>query len=206
MEIKLYYMHRSRAIRPRWLLEELQLPYSLHPINVLGGEGNTPEYKKIHPLGQVPALEVDGQLLIESGAMCHWLADMNLHHELAPSLADPVRAKYEQWMYFVPGTLEPPAWTLLLHGALLPTEQRVSAIMPFAQTQYNSALAVVNAALQGRDYILGEKFSTADIMLASTLNWLPDALSTYPILQQYLQRIQQRSAFQRAAARPTESA
>jgi glutathione S-transferase len=69
MEIELYYTPHTRSLRPRWLLEELEIPYTIHPVDLFGGERNP-----THPLGSVPSMRVDGEWMIESGAMCHWLA------------------------------------------------------------------------------------------------------------------------------------
>ncbi|MCB1786287.1 MAG: glutathione S-transferase, partial [Gammaproteobacteria bacterium] len=75
MELVLYYQPGTRALRVRWVLEELALPYRLERIDLRKGEGNTHAYRAIHPLGQLPALQVDGEVMIESGAIVHWLAE-----------------------------------------------------------------------------------------------------------------------------------
>jgi glutathione S-transferase len=68
--MKLYFAPRTRAIRPRWLLEELGVPYELVKLDLTRQENNTPEYLAVNPLGEVPAL-VDGEVtLLESLASC----------------------------------------------------------------------------------------------------------------------------------------
>lgn len=84
MDIKLYYTPHTRAVRPRWLLEELNIPYQLEHIDLFAGEGQSRDYLKINPLGAVPAMEVDGEIMLESGAMCRWLTDRHIESELAP--------------------------------------------------------------------------------------------------------------------------
>ena len=108
MDIELYHTPQTRSSRPRWLLEELGTPYRLRSVDLFGGERNP-----AHPLGSVPAINIDGETLIESGAICHWLADRFLDKGLAPAMDDPRRARYEQWMFFVPATLEPVSYTHL---------------------------------------------------------------------------------------------
>jgi len=88
MDITLYYTPQTRAIRPRWLMEELGLEYKLQNIDLYAGEGETEEYKKINPLGAVPAMKIDGEVMLESGAMCHWMADYYADSKLAPAIQD----------------------------------------------------------------------------------------------------------------------
>lgn len=202
MQIVLHYTHRTRAIRPRWLLEELQVPYRLELVDLFGGGANTPEYRRIHPLGRVPALEIDGRIQLESGAMCHWLADRFPAAGLAPAAEDARRIAYEQWMFFVPGTLEPPAWLVTLHTKILPPAQRIEAVVPWARERYLEAVRVLDDALDGRTYLLGDRFSAADILVGSTLMWLPDALEPFVRLRDYVGRLRGREAFLRAASEP----
>jgi len=102
LEIELYYTPHTRSLRPRWLLEDLGIAYTLRPVDLFGGERNP-----AHPLGSVPAMRIDGETMFESVAMCHWLADRFPEKGLAPAVVDVSRRAYEQWMFFVPGTLEP---------------------------------------------------------------------------------------------------
>ena len=201
MDIELFYTPQTRASRPRWLLEELGVPYRLRPVDLFGGERNP-----VHPLGSVPAVRIDGETLIESGAICHWLADRFPDKALAPPLADPRRARYEQWMFFVPATLEPPAFDILLHTVILPEKHRVEAIVPFARKGHRRVLRMLAEELDHDGYLLGEDFSCADIMLGTTLTWLPEQLEDYPPLQAYTERVTSRPACQRAMAPIDETA
>jgi glutathione S-transferase len=96
MNIELYYAPQTRSIRPRWLLEELELPYMLHEMELFDETMRSREYRRIHPLGQIPALRIDGEIMIESVAMCHWLADQFLEKGLAPKHDSDLRKAYEQ--------------------------------------------------------------------------------------------------------------
>ncbi len=195
MDIELDYTPHTRAGRPRWLLEELEIPYHLRPIDLFGGERNPN-----HPLGWVPCARLDGEPLLESGAICQRLADRFPEKGLAPSLDDPRRTAYEQWMFFVPGSLEPPAFDLLLHTQVLPEKQRVEAIVPFATKRYQRVLGMLEKELDHDGYLLGDQFSAADIMVGTTLTWLPELLESYPSLLAYTQRVTARPAYRRAIA------
>ena len=200
MDIKLYHTPGSRSVRPRWLMEELGLEYELINVALFQGEGETKEYKKIHPLGQVPALDLNGDIMLESAAMCHWLTDSYDDHYLAPAMGDPARRQYEQWMSFSQASLEPWPWLAMLHGRFLPEDERVADIIPWANDRLVPALVILNDAMIGKDYLLGEQFTTADIMIGSTLLWIPQMLVNFPELLAYAQRLKQRPAYQRAMA------
>jgi glutathione S-transferase len=193
MEIELYYTPHTRSVRPRWLLEELAAPYSLRLVDLFGGEQNP-----IHPLGSVPAVRIDGETLIESGAICHWLADCFPEKNLALAPTDPRRAFYEQWMFFVPATLEPPAFDVLMHTQILPEKERVEAIVPYATKRYQRVLKMLAKELDHDGYLMGEQFTAADIMMTTTLSWLPELLEEHPSLLAYTQRATARPAYQRA--------
>ena len=117
---------------------------------------------------------------------------------LAPPIDDALRPAYEQWMFFAPGTLEPPAFEILLHTQILPEKDRVGEIVGFAEKDYRRVLRVLATQLDHDEYLLGPAFSCADIMISSTLDVLPDMLEPYPALQAYLQRATSRAAYARA--------
>lgn len=195
MKLKLYGLKKTRSMRVQWLLEELGLDYEYIKIDIFQGEGMTKEYKKIHPYGQVPALEADGNIIFESGAICHWLTDQFPQQGLAPALNDPLRTEYEQWMFYTPATLEPPAFNYMLHSQILPDDQRVKAIAQWNEKKYIYLLKTLNRLLKDKKYLLGEQFSTADIMLAYLLFWFPEILKKFTVLQDYCQRLGKRDAY-----------
>jgi glutathione S-transferase len=171
----------------------MDIPYTIRPVDLFCGERNP-----LHPLGSVPAIRVDGVSMFESGAMCHWLADRFPEKRLAPAVEDVLRPAYEQWMFFAPGTLEPPAFEILLHTRILPEKHRVSEIVGFAEQGYRRVLHYLATQFDHDGYLLGTSFSCADIMIGTTLDWLPDMLEPHPALQAYVQRITSREAYARA--------
>jgi glutathione S-transferase len=120
MTMTLYHCPRTRSERVRWALEELGLEYQLEPVDLHKGEGNGPAFRAINPLGQLPALVIDGEVMLESGAIVHWLADRYGDHRLAPPLESPSRRAYEQWSFFAVTNREEPAWEIVLHRDILP--------------------------------------------------------------------------------------
>ncbi|MCP5304091.1 MAG: glutathione S-transferase family protein [Chromatiaceae bacterium] len=198
MELVLYYQPGTRALRVRWVLEELALPYRLERIDLRKGEGNTRAYRAIHPLGQLPALQVDGEVMIESGAIVHWLAETHPEQGLAPPPGTPARRAFDQWMYFAVSTLEDPAWEIILHRDILPERHAVKAIVPFAERRLRQVLDVLESALTGRQYLVEDRFGAADIMVGYILMWFADECATRPALHGYVERLAQRPAYLRA--------
>ena len=200
--MKLYYSPQSRAVRPRWMLEEIGEPYELARLQ-LGTDNKKPEYLKINPNGAVPTL-VDGDLvLFESAAICQYLADRFPDKRLAPPVGTPARGLYYQWIHYAMSALEPPLVTIFLHSINKPEAERIPALVSEARTQLKTGLGVVEQAVLGRTFILGDQFTTADVMVGSTLVWaqMMSLLSDErPATAAYLARLASRPASQRAMA------
>ncbi len=199
--IKLYFREKTRAVRPRWLLEELGLEYELHRVDIFAGEGREEQYRQVHPLGQIPAIEIEGETQFESGAICHLLADRHSQQGLAPALDSPERAAYEQWFFYAVSSMDPPAFQVALHSLLLPEDMRIPEMIPLANRSYRRTLPILEAHLKDRPYLMGADFSAADIMVGSVLMWLPRALQDFPTLKAYVKRLRARQAYQRAATK-----
>ena len=198
--LKLYHSPQSRSVRPRWLLEEIGAPYELIRVDLSKQEHKTPAYLRIHPHGAVPAL-IDGDLaLIESAAICAYLADKFPAAHLAPSVGTAERGRYYQWMFYAMATLEPPVIQLFMHTIRLPEAERSGAIADQARATFAQVADVLAAALTGKPFLLGEQFSAADVLIGSTLVWSQflGLLSNYPVLGEYVQRLSSRPAFERA--------
>jgi glutathione S-transferase len=200
--LKLYHSAQSRSTRPRWLLEEIGAPYDLVRVDMGKQEHKTPQYLQIHPHGVVPAL-VDGDLvLMESGAICAYLADKFPAPRLAPAVGTPERGRYYQWMFYTMATLEPPLMQVFMNTVMLPEAQRSAAQAEEGRTKFREVAEVITNALAGKPFLLGEQFSAADVMIGSTIVWaqMLGLLAEWPALAEYGQRLSSRPALQRAFA------
>src|SRR5262245_61414079 len=169
--LKLYFAPQSRAGRPRWMLEEIGAPYELVRLDLEKGDQKKPAYLKINPNGTVPAL-VDGDLaLFESAAICQYLADKFPDKHLAPPAGTPARGRYYQWIHYAMSGLEPPLVTIFLHTMRKPEAERLPVLVTEARTQLKGVLGILEQALAGHTYMVGNEFTTADVMIASTLGW-----------------------------------
>lgn len=193
----LYHWPRTRSDRPLWLLEELGIEYEIKKIDIFSGAGKNPEYRHINPSGTIPTLDDDGFIIYEAGAICTYLSDKYPEFNLCPQPGTQQRALYYQWLFFVSGTLEPPLWQFFYHTVLLPEPKRLPQVIRYSTKLFFRAAKTLEAKLSTNQYILGEGFSTADIMLCTTLQWFPELLKNYPALQDYCNRLMQRPAYHR---------
>lgn len=198
--ITLYYVPRTRAVRPRWLLEELGVPYELRRLDVGAQENRRPVYLAIHPHGQVPALREGEVVLFESMAICAWLADRFPDRGMAPPVASPLRARYYQWLAYGPATLEPAISQVFQHTTQLPEAQRVAALAEKGRERFAECAAVLAAAID--PFVLGASFSAADVVIGANLIWARRVglLEGRPALEDYVARLRDRPAAQRAFA------
>jgi len=205
--LELYYAPQTRAIRPRWMLEEIEVPYELVRLDLAAGDQKRPEYLKLNPNGTVPTLVDGGLVLYESAAIVQYLADKFPEARLAPAVGTAARGKYYQWIHYAMSALEPPAVTVFLHTsgtpAGRPQNERIPQLVPEARAQFATAVKVVDDALAGKQFILGDEFSGADVMIGSMLGWcmmlgmIGGDLTNVP---EYLVRLASRPAAARAQA------
>ncbi|MBN1205493.1 MAG: glutathione S-transferase family protein [Myxococcaceae bacterium] len=203
--MKLYFSPRTRATRARWLLEELGVPYELVKLDLARQENSTPAYLAVHPLGEVPAL-VDGEVtLLESLAICLYLADRFPEKHLAPLIGSAERGPYYQWMAFAEVSLEPVVMAFYRH-AQSPEEKKASAHLNEELAQHRTRLAavldVINVGLVGREFLIGGAFTAADVVMASLLHLANTLklLDGHPRLVEYVKRHTQRPAVRKAVS------
>jgi glutathione S-transferase len=189
--ITLYYAPATRANRVRWLLLELGVPFELVRVDRAAGQQRSAELLAVSPLGQVPALRHGDVVMIESCAIVTYLADVFLDRGLAPAVGSPESAAYLQWLFYVPGTLEPP----LVELWKKPGDAAAKASL-------DRALDVLSAHLRGREYLVADRFSAADIAIGSCLAWARGLglLEGRDVLLDYGRRVGSRPAAKAARA------
>jgi glutathione S-transferase len=146
-------------------------------------------------------LEDRGQSIFESGAICLHLADLFPEKRLLPPLGTLDRAHAYQWVLFSMAEMEPPLIALSAE-AKKPDVERSASLVTEARERFRKTALILEAVLRDRKYLVGDTFSVADVMVGATLAWaramrLVDAL---PSLEEYLSRLRERPAWQRALA------
>jgi glutathione S-transferase len=204
--IKLYGVPQTRTGRCIWMLEELGVSYELVPIGAGGlADAKKPEYLAINPNGRVPALDDDGLVLFESLAInLHLARKYDGGKGLWPAAADD-QSRAIQWSLWAANELEPHVIAHLLNSRMLPEAQRDPSKVKAAMEALPRPLAVLDAALAGKEHILGGGFTVADLNIASvlTLGWRMGAFDAkaYPNVTAWLERVNARPGAQRASAR-----
>jgi glutathione S-transferase len=199
----LYGMPMTRATRVTWALEEIGAEYQYHLVDLIKGQGQSPEFLRLNPFGKVPVL-VDAELVLtESGAICTYLGDKHPDTGLVPPAGSAQRGKYDQWCFFTLTELEQPLWTIHRHRFVYPEAKKVAQMLEVAPWEFQRALTVLARGLGEQDYLLGDTFSMADILTAHTLRWARAAKLPLemPELQNYEQRVCSRAALARAKER-----
>ena len=201
--MKLYEFPPTRSIRARWALQELGVDFEAETVNLVQGDHQKPAYKRVNPAGKLPALVDGATTLTESGAILLYLAEKYPEHGLIPQdLGE--RSQLYRWLLFTITELEQPLWRIARNENVYPAAERVAADVPRARRDFSDMVPVLAAHMRGRQYVVGERFTVADIALAYTLDWANEVqlLADYPELVAYLERMYARP---KAALRITQA-
>lgn len=201
--IKVYGSLGTRSLRVVWALEEAGADYEYVKVDVMRGEGRRPPYIDINPTGKVPTLVEDDFVLSESAAICAYVGDRFPSAGLTPPAGTRERAQYDKWCYYVIGELEQPLWTIAKHRFAIPEKWRVAAVIETATWEFHVAAKALDQQFGDGPYVLGARFTCADILIAHTLAWADQSriAHDFPRLKEYAQRCLARPALARAVAR-----
>jgi glutathione S-transferase len=199
--LTLHHSPNTRSTGALILLEELGAPHELHVLNMKVGEQRQPAYLAINPMGKVPALTHGDALVTEQGAVFLYLADLFPQAGLAPAIGDPLRGPYLRWMVYYGSCFEP---------ALIDRAQKREPASPSMSpySDYDTMLKTLTDQLAKGPYLLGERFSAADVLWGTALTWtvkfglVPELL----VIKAYMARVNSRPAVLRGLARDVELA
>ncbi len=194
-ELVIYRSIGSRAFTALWLLEELGLPYRSDMRDVKEKAHQTPEYLAINPSGQVPMIDDGGVQVSECPAICLYLADRYGYGALAPRIEEAERGPYLKWTVYATAQLEPAKATRNLGP------DGYASGWGAGWNAFPRVLEIIEQALKGQSFLLGERFSAADVMLGSTLAMgaVAGEYRPSPATADYVARLRARPACERAA-------
>lgn len=191
----------SRSSIVHWMLEEVGAPYRIELVDLTKNEQKSAGYLAVNPMGKVPAIAHRGVVVTEVVAICCYLADAFPSAGLAPAVGDPLRGPYLRWSVFEASALEPAIIDRMLQrppgnpGAL-------------GYGEFDTTMNVVAHAITPGPYLLGDRFSAADVLIGSALHWgmMVGVVPKRAGFETYVARLNERPAMQRATARDQELA
>ena len=203
---KLYWNNGSASITAHMALEESGAPYTLKFIDMDKNEHKSPEYLKINPNGKVPTLQIDGKrIMFETVAIATYVADRHPTSGLAPSMDDPARSLYTQWLIHLTNSIQPLYFTYYYPERYTTDEAHVEEIKAKMQQMIDEAWGRVDRALaKNGPYMIGERFSAADLPVLMLTGWLGargDVLDRHKNIRRLVELVSARPAIKRVLAK-----
>jgi len=199
--ITVHHLNESRSQRILWLLEELRLPYEVK-FYKRDAETNLapPELKAIHPLGKSPVITDDGRTIAESGAIVDCILRRHGGGRLAPDPASPDYDRHQEWLHYAEGSAMLP---LMLNLYVMRLGDAAAPLRPRIDSEIANHLGYVDGALEGRDYLMGDELTGADVQMSfvGELGRAFGRTGNYPNLDAWVGRLHARPAYQRALQR-----
>jgi glutathione S-transferase len=200
--LTLYHIAPSRSSIVLWMLEEIGEPYDIHLLSMKKGSNREPDYLAVNPMGKVPALKHGDTVITEGAAICTYLADAFPKAGLNIPIDHPKRGPYLKWLFFGPGVLE---------GAVMDRAFPRSGEPPRAALGYgdfDTAMDVVAKAVTPGPFLMGDKFTAADVVIGSNLRWgtMFKMIPERKEFSDYVARFADRPAAKRADAKDAELA
>lgn len=191
--MKVYWAPQTRSTRAIWMLQEAGIDYDMERVDIRSEDRNdSAEFLAASPMGKVPAIADGDVLMAESAAICIYVADRYAPGTLAPSVDDPLRGSFLYWTLYTPAVVEPAM------------AEKFAKIEPNRGRNgwgdFDSMIRTFDAALEDKEWILGDRFTAADVMLGSSAVFLRmfDMLPETRNIGGYADRCLARAAFQEA--------
>ncbi|HCL72874.1 MAG TPA: glutathione S-transferase, partial [Gammaproteobacteria bacterium] len=197
--MKLFHCYNSRSLRPLWCLEEMGLDYELE-IMPFPPRFEREGYLDINPLGTVPAFTDDGITLTESTGICQYLVQKYGPTPLAVTPDEPGYGDFLNWLYRSDATFTFPLALILRYTKLEPGERMNPQVVEDYTIWFFSRIRAVEAALDGKEFLVADRFTIADIAVGYALHFgmrLGLSERYKPNTTRYLQALLQRPALKR---------
>lgn len=193
--ITLFHRPKTRSTRFIFLLEELEAPYEIRLVTTRTREGGAVDPANPHPHGKVPAISDDGAIVFESPAIALYLTDRFTKNRLGPLVGEPDRGAYLSWLCYYTGVLEPAFMSKFMN---VEVPRGTAGWVPVEE-----AMTAVTNLLTAGPYILGERFSAADVLYGTTFAMFAQSpmMPKSTAIEDYVRRIVTRPAFIRAQSR-----
>jgi glutathione S-transferase len=195
MSIVLYHHPFTRAAGAVWMLEEVGVEHELRYVDLKAGEHKRPEFLALNPMGKLPVLTDDGTVVTEAAAIGLYLADRYAPDRLAPALDDRARGTYLRWSLFAPSVIEPGSMAAAGGWDFKPGQA--------GWGEHAAMLDAMEHAVSQGDYLLGDRFSMADVIFGGTVRYMLNfgMLEKRAAFTGYAERLAARPALKRAEER-----
>ncbi|KEP71053.1 glutathione S-transferase [Thioclava dalianensis] len=167
--ITLHHVPGARSLRVLWLLEELGLDYRLRNWSLTDGSLRSEEFLALSPAGRVPAIEIDGRVIFESGAIVEYLAETHPEAGLAPAVGEPTRADYLEWLHFAETQANILQALNIHHIFLRPPSARSRPLMALDTKRLAVTMRALEDHLGAHEWLVG-RFSAADCMMGFNID------------------------------------
>lgn len=200
-QVTFFHSPNTRSTGALVLLDELGADYKLHALNMKAGEQRKPDYLAINPMGKVPAIRHGDALISEQAAVFMYLADLYPEAGLAPAMGDPLRGPYLRWMVYYGSCFEP-----AVVDKAMKREPAPPSTCPYGD--YDTMLKTLTDQLERGPYLLGEKFTAADVLWGMALGWTTmfKLVPELPVIKAYIDRMNARPSVARARAKDADLA
>ena len=194
-----HHLNDSRSQRVLWMLEELGTPYEIrHYARDATTRLAPPALLAVHPLGKSPVVEDDGLTVIESGAIVDYILRRHGGGRLQPAAGTPAFEAYNQWLHYAEGSAMLPLMLKLYTGRL---GEAAAPLKPRIDSELANHLGHVDRALQGREFLVGDSLTGADVQMSFVGEAARELRGQYPAMDAWVRRLQARPAYQRALER-----
>lgn len=195
-EVTLHHAHQTRSMRSLWLLHELGVPFKT-VVHAFGKNLRSEDYLKLNPSGRVPALEIGGQTLFETGAITQYLCEMFPEAGMGREAGHPERADWLVWVHFAETITQHCAALTQQHVALYEDHMRSPIVMKLEAARIGKCYGALERRLDGREYLLDSGFSAADVSCGYSVYSAQHftKLEGFPMVASWYARIRERPAF-----------
>ncbi len=191
--LTLFHAPWSRSGRIVRLLEELGADYQIAYVGIRRNDGTgAADPANPHPDGKVPALAHDDAVITESAAIALYLTEMHPEADMGAAVGSPERGAYLTWITWAVGEMEPALWSKITGE---------TANNPYAQARYEAVVDRLINALWAKPWLMGDRFTAADVMIAGAMQWAREHLPESRTIDEYLERFNARDAATRATTK-----